>query len=475
MDGTAPERRRLPLRLIVVFSDVLMLVISTVLAIQLRQSGRYFGDEGNDVQQLVIPIAIGLVPVWIAFFAAGGAYQRYWLGSGLDEFKRVFNLSLVVAAGLGITAYLFSYPLSRGFYVLLFLISLPLLILGRWISRRILHELMRRGINNTRVIVAGEASHISDLIESITRNSWLGYRPVGLLMRSFTSGEEPFGLPVLGRPGDAVDAIARVDADAVIFAEGSFTRAHDFNRLAVELEEVDAQTIVVPALTDISAARMRVRPVAGMPLVHVERPTTVRASKWGKRLFDIVGAAAAIFLTWPIMIGVAIAIKLDDGGPVIFRQERVGLKGRRFHCLKLRSMVVNAEELKAQLMARNEADGALFKMEKDPRITRVGHVIRRFSLDEFPQFINVLRGDMSLVGPRPALPSEVETYKQHVLRRLDVRPGITGLWQVSGRSDLDWEETVRLDLYYVDNWSMLQDILILFRTVKVVLTGSGAY
>ncbi len=456
--------------------DLVLLVIVTFTAIYLRQAVPGFRNEGRDVDQLVAPIAAGLIPAWLALFALAGTYERRWLGSGPQEFKRVLNMSLLVAALLGVTAYLFDYPLSRGFFIFLFSIGIPLLLLGRWVMRRVLHVALSSGKFNTRVLVAGEQSHVDDLLRVIERNRWLGYRPVGLLMRNHEQGmEAPGGLPVLGTPRDAVTAIEASQADAVVFAEGSFSRAHDFNRLARALEDVDAQTIVVPALTDISASRMTVRPVAGIPLVHVERPTAARATAWTKRVFDIFGASVAILLSWPIMLAVALAIKLDDGGPILFRQVRVGTKGKEFECLKFRSMVVNAEELKAELMAKNEADGALFKMEDDPRITRVGGFIRRYSLDEFPQFFNVLFGDMSLVGPRPALPSEVQTYKSHVLRRLDVRPGITGLWQVSGRSDLDWDETVRLDLYYVDNWSMLQDIAILLRTVRVVLLGSGAY
>ncbi len=464
-----------PPSLWLIFVDAALIGIAAVAAIALRRNARGFPSEGSDVEWLVTPIALLLIPAWLLALALAGAYERRWLGSGPQEFKRILNTSLVIAAGLGVGAYLFAYPLSRGFYVFLFALGIPLLLLGRWTMRRVLHAALRSGRYNTTVLVAGEAGHIDDLLKVIDRNRWLGYRPIGLLMRSPGADGIPAGLPVYGKPGDAVAAIEASGAEAVIFAEGSFSRAHDFNRLARSLELKDAQTIVVPALTDIASSRMTVRPVAGIPLVHVERPTAARATAWTKRAFDIIGATGAILISWPMMLVVAIAIKLDDGGPVLFRQTRVGTKGKEFECLKFRSMVVNAEALKAELLAQNEADGALFKMEHDPRSTRVGRVIRRYSLDEFPQFFNVLLGDMSLVGPRPALPTEVETYKAHVLRRLDVRPGITGLWQVSGRSDLDWDETVRLDLYYVDNWSLLQDIVILLRTIRVVIVGAGAY
>jgi exopolysaccharide biosynthesis polyprenyl glycosylphosphotransferase len=233
--------------------------------------------------------------------------------------------------------------------------------------------------------------------------------------------------------------------------------------------------IVVPALTDISAQRLDVRPVAGLPLVDVDRPQAIAAARWIKRTYDAIGSALLLLLAAPVMGLVALAIKLEDGGPVLFRQTRVGRKGQLFECLKFRSMVLDAEARLAELAAANEGSGPLFKMTHDPRITKVGRFIRRFSLDELPQLWNALRGDMSLVGPRPALPTEVAQYDSDTRRRLDVRPGLTGLWQVSGRSNLSWDDTVRLDLYYVDNWSMIQDLMILARTAKAIVGSAGAY
>ena len=233
--------------------------------------------------------------------------------------------------------------------------------------------------------------------------------------------------------------------------------------------------IVVPALTEVSAQRLDVRPVAGLPLVDVDRPQAIEAARWVKRTYDILGSAILLLLAAPVMGLTALAIKLEDGGPVIFRQRRVGLKGEEFDCLKFRSMCIDAEARLAALAAQNEGAGPLFKLTHDPRITRVGRFIRRFSLDELPQLWNALRGDMSLVGPRPALPTEVAQYDSDTRRRLDVRPGLTGLWQVSGRSNLSWDDTVRLDLYYVDNWSMVQDLMILARTAKAVVGSAGAY
>jgi exopolysaccharide biosynthesis polyprenyl glycosylphosphotransferase len=218
------------------------------------------------------------------------------------------------------------------------------------------------------------------------------------------------------------------------------------------------------------------RPVGGLPLVHIEPPQSLGASRGLKRAFDAIGAALGLVILGPFMLAVAVAIRLQDGGPILFRQIRVGRDGQLFECLKFRSMVVDAEaRLSAVTHLNQNADGVLFKAQQDPRITRVGRFIRRYSIDELPQLINVIGGDMSLVGPRPALPAEVRRYSADVQRRLHVRPGMTGLWQVSGRSDLSWDDTVRLDLYYVDNWSIVQDLSIVMKTVRAVFSSAGAY
>jgi exopolysaccharide biosynthesis polyprenyl glycosylphosphotransferase len=232
---------------------------------------------------------------------------------------------------------------------------------------------------------------------------------------------------------------------------------------------------VAPSVTDVAGDRIRVRPVGGLPLMHIEPPTAIEASRWGKRLFDVAGSLCLLLAFAPVFLVATLRVRLHDGGPVLFRQNRIGRDGRTFSCLKFRSMVLDAEERLAALHAQQGYENGLFKMENDPRITKPGQWLRRFSLDELPQLVNVLRGDMSLVGPRPPLPLEVERYEEDTHRRLRVRPGMTGLWQVSGRSDLSWSEAVRLDLYYVANWSMLQDLSILSKTFGAVFGTRGAY
>ncbi|WP_028700463.1 sugar transferase [Acidipropionibacterium acidipropionici] len=454
--------------------DLALITVSTVGALLVR-SHLHIPGLHDDVaaEHLLTPIAIVIIPVWFIAIAASGSYQRKHLGAGTLEYRRVLNASLLTAGLLGISAYLLQYPMSRVFYFLMFTVGIPLVLAGRYMMRRHLHHARVAGRFRRRVLIAGDYRHIEDLVDILGRERWLGYDVIGVLSADPSPRPEDLSVPTVGDPGHVLEAVHISGADAVIFTEGAYARGGDFNRLARQLESDSAELIVVPTLTDIASSRMTIRPVGGIPLVHIDKPQAERATTWLKRSFDVVGSLLLIICSAPILAAVAIAIKLEDGGPVIFKQRRVGMKGEIFECLKLRSMVTNAEEIRAQLMSDNA--GVLFKMADDPRITRVGGFIRRFSIDEMPQFFNVLRGDMSLVGPRPALENEVSQYKSHVRRRLDVRPGITGLWQVSGRSDLPWDDAVRLDLYYVDNWSMLEDLSILKRTVKAVFTSSGAY
>jgi exopolysaccharide biosynthesis polyprenyl glycosylphosphotransferase len=427
-----------------------------------------FGPEGAVWAYYAIPGA------WMALLAACGAYSLHHLQTGMIEYQRVALGSGLFAGAIGIGCYLAMYDLSRGFFVLLFAIGIPALLLGRLTRRRSLKRLRAKGLFQTSVLVAGSPSHIDEVARVLRREKWLGYQVVGGVT-SAAIEETAAGLPILGKVSDVVDLVTDSSIDTVIFAEGSFPDSQHFKRMAWELEDLDTQMIVAPALTDISSERLRSRPVAGLPLVYVERPQAVAASRWGKRAFDLIGSGLLLLAAAPIIAAVAIAVKLEDRGPVFFKQTRVGRRGEEFQCLKVRSMVVDAEARKAALEAQNEGAGVLFKMARDPRITKVGGFIRRFSIDELPQLWNVFRGDMSLVGPRPALPKEVAQYDSDTVRRLDVRPGLTGLWQVSGRSNLPWDETVRLDVYYVDNWSIMQDLTILARTAGAVLGSSGAY
>jgi exopolysaccharide biosynthesis polyprenyl glycosylphosphotransferase len=282
------------------------------------------------------------------------------------------------------------------------------------------------------------------------------------------------GVPVVGDLDGVAEAARAGDHRVVAVCPTPGWTSRRLHQLAWNLEDVTAELVVDPGLMEVAGPRLHVDPVDGLPLLRLTRPTFTGVPWVAKHVVDRLGSALLLILVAPLMLGLAIAIKLD-GGPVFFRQTRVGRHGREFTMLKFRSMVVDAEQRLADLLAANEGAGPLFKMKQDPRITRAGAFLRRYSLDELPQLVNVLTGAMSLVGPRPPLPTEVATYGRDAQRRLLVKPGLTGLWQISGRSDLSWDESVRLDLRYVENWNLALDALILWRTLGAVMASRGAY
>jgi exopolysaccharide biosynthesis polyprenyl glycosylphosphotransferase len=274
---------------------------------------------------------------------------------------------------------------------------------------------------------------------------------------------------------DVVDAVSRSGADTVAVLSSSELDSVALRQIAWGLEKTGTDLCVAPALLDVAGPRTTIRPIAGLTLLHVDHPQLSGPRQVLKDLFDRTAAGAALVFLSPLMFAIGAAIKLSDSGPALFTQTRVGKDGRLFKIYKFRTMVVDAEKRMAELRALNDNDGAKFKMRRDPRVTAVGAQLRKWSLDELPQLFNVLLGEMSLVGPRPALPDETARYAAHVHRRQAVRPGLTGLWQVSGRSDLSWEESVRLDLRYVENWSFALDLQILWKTFSVIFRGAGAY
>lgn len=451
--------------------DFMILIVTTVVAMFGRRFLPIFTTGRLEVW--AVPVSIATIIFWLAMLGAFSSYRAANLGTGVAEYKQIWKASITVALVLALLAFLFQYPLSRGYYAILMVLGFPMLISGRFLMRKLVHAIRRRGGLVTPTLVVGHANNAEDVIKVLRREPWLGYDVVGVVTPEMEATS--FDVPLLGKPEDIVDTAIKTNVSAVIFTEGAFPTAADFRRMAWQLEDKRLDMVIVPALTDISAERLEIRPVAGLPLVHVAKPQALEASRWIKRVFDAVGSTLLILMAAPIIGLVAAAIKLEDGGPVFFKQLRTGRRGKPFYCYKFRSMCVDAEAKLAALADQNEGNGVLFKMSEDPRITKVGKFIRRFSIDEVPQFFNVLLGDMSLIGPRPALPSEVAQYDDDAMRRLQVRPGMSGLWQVSGRSDLSWEETVRLDLYYVDNWSFLQDMNILLRTFGAVVRSRGAY
>ncbi len=460
-----------------VVTDLVVVSLVTVLATVGRMRLPFF-DEVGDVDNLVAIVGVPIVLGWIIFIALHGAYSPHVMGAGTTEYKLVVRATMVAAGATGVVCYLAKFQFSRGFFFLLIILGTPALLLGRFVLRRVVYVLRRRGYLVHRVIVAGSAAQVDEVARVLDRERWLGYHVIGAVLPAAEAAEcTPRGVPVLGSTARTAAIVTDSDCDIVLFAGGAVTSAQQMRRAAWELAETSVQIMLVPSLTDVAGDRVRVRPAAGLQLMELEGPRAQNATRVSKRTFDLVGAAVLLVLASPLLIATAIAIKVHDGGAVLFRQQRVGRNGDLFDCYKFRSMVMGADGMLDTVAASNkhEEGHLLFKAEHDPRVTRPGRLIRRFSLDEMPQFLNVLRGEMSLVGPRPPLPGEVERYSDDVRRRLAVRPGMTGLWQVSGRSDLSWEDSVRLDLYYVDNWSIVQDLAILARTMLAVVSSRGAY
>ena len=474
---TEPRGRVRPTDVLPVTAALLDLAVVT-LTVLLASAGRdstLIFDESADVIRLSVSGPL-IVLGWVAVIALRGGYQSDVFGAGSEEYARVASASALTAAVVGIGSYLAKYPLSRGFFVLAFVIGVPLLLLGRWALRGGVQRARRQGRLRERILIVGTVEHIDEIAAVLVRESWLGYDVIGALTpatdpRTVT----PAGIPVLANTSDVTEVATETSPELVLFAGGGTSSASEMRQIIWSLEEARVHVVVAPSVTDVARERVRVRPVAGLPLVHVDKPRTERALRLAKRSFDIAGASVLLVLALPLLVLAVVRVRRHDSGPVLFRQPRVGRGGATFDCLKFRTMATDAADHHLALVTEHGGPAGMFKLKDDPRVTVPGRWLRRYSIDELPQLWNVLRGEMSLVGPRPPLPHEAETYSPAASRRLRVRPGITGLWQVSGRSDLSWAETVRLDLYYVDNWSMLQDLSILLKTVRAVLRAEGAY
>jgi exopolysaccharide biosynthesis polyprenyl glycosylphosphotransferase len=413
--------------------------------------------------------------LWCVSGALAGGYSARIFGAGSDEFRRVLNGGVGLAAAVAIASYALKIDLARGYVVIALPSSAALDLAARYRLRKRLHRLRSMGSCMQRAVAVGHAPAVADLIATLRREKYNGLSVVGACLAGRSMLNEIAGVPVFGGLDTVSAAVKQFGADTVAVLACPEMSGIRLRELAWELEETGTDLCVAPALIDVAGPRTTIRPVAGLPLLQLDHPELAGGKQVIKAVFDKLAAGLALVLLAPVFVVLAIAIRLDDHGPVFFMQTRVGRDGQTFRLFKFRTMVVDAEQRKIQLEALNEGAGALFKMRKDPRVTKVGATLRRWSLDELPQLINVVIGDMSLVGPRPALPMEVARYGDHMRRRLVVKPGITGLWQVSGRSGLSWEEAFRLDLRYVDNWSIMLDLQILWKTFSAVTGGSGAY
>jgi exopolysaccharide biosynthesis polyprenyl glycosylphosphotransferase len=452
-----------------VAADSICGLAAGLLAFQVRFDSAPGGATPYLILSLLLPV------LWVISVRLAGGYDSRFIGVGTDEFRRVLNAGICLTACVAIVSYATKTELARG-YVVIALPSLTVLdLLARLTLRRRLHKLRALGSCMRKVVVVGHADVVTDLAAMLRRETYHGLSVVAACVAGVARHDEIDSIPVMGGLDNVADAVERYDADTVAVLSCPEMSGVMLRDLAWELEKTGTDLCVAPALLDVAGPRTTIRPVAGLPLLHMDHPEFTGIRRVVKAAFDRAMAGAALLLLSPLFLVIITIIRLADHGPGLFRQTRVGRDGRAFTVYKFRTMVVDAEERKSHLAALNDSDGVLFKMRRDPRVTAVGVWLRRWSLDELPQLINVLIGDMSMVGPRPALPQEAALYGDHVRRRLAVKPGITGLWQVNGRSDLSWDESVRLDLRYVENWSFVLDLQILWKTASAVLRGSGAY
>jgi exopolysaccharide biosynthesis polyprenyl glycosylphosphotransferase len=451
----------------VALADLGCAVVGVFMAAQIR--------FGSNVTSTYLALSLALPVLWIGALWLAGAYDVRFIGTGSDEYRKVLNAGVSLTAAVAIFSYAVNLQVSRT-YVVIALPSITLFdLVARYAMRKRLHWQRGHGKCLHSVLAVGHELAVADLVTELNRDKYHGLTVIGACVARPGVNDEVAGVRVYGGLDDVTAAVKAFGIDTVAVTACPEMNGIKLRSLAWELEKTGTDLCVSPALLDVAGPRTTIRQTAGLTLLHVDHPQMSGFRLVLKGLFDRCAAAAALIVLAPVMSAIAAAIWLHDRGPVLFTQLRVGRDGHEFRIYKFRTMVVDAEQRKQELLADNDSDGVLFKIRKDPRVTAVGAHLRHWSLDELPQLFNIFLGDMSLVGPRPALPEEADKYAAHVRRRLVVKPGLTGLWQVSGRSDLSWEESVRLDLRYVENWSFALDLQILWKTTSVLVRRSGAY
>jgi exopolysaccharide biosynthesis polyprenyl glycosylphosphotransferase len=463
-------------RRLLVALDATILVVAGLVGVMAR-----FGPTGPEHAVRGIDYVLGsllLVPVWLATLAVSRCYETRFLGNGSEEFRRVANASFRVAALVVFVFFMTKTEVSRGFLGVALTAGLVGLVAGRYGARVWLHRQRRIGRCLHRVVVVGSAEQALEMTTLLQSEPLAGLQVVGACVAGDSSRYSAASqVPVLGSLVDVLPVLERFGADGVVVAKGPGITVDDLRQLSYRLEGTGIDLLVSPRLMNVTGSRISWRSIVGVPLLHVDEPELDGARRLVKATFDRVLGLVLLAVAACVVLPMAVAIRLTSEGPAFFRQERVGRSGETFRMWKLRTMHVDAESRRGSVATLDvhAGDGVLFKALEDPRITPLGRMLRRYSIDELPQLVNVVLGHMSLVGPRPPLPDEVARYDGRVRRRLLVKPGMTGLWQVSGRSDLAWEDSVRLDLHYVENWSLGLDVAIICKTVIAVLRPRGAY
>jgi exopolysaccharide biosynthesis polyprenyl glycosylphosphotransferase len=472
-------------RVRVVLTDTIAVVAAVIFA-SIGRFGLPFGDNSHAGKgwAVVAIYSVGLAVVWLAALDFAQSRDLSLAGIGGEEYRRVMTATAWVFGIIAAGGLLLNEQMARGYLLIALPVGLLGLFIGRHLLRRNVAKKRTRGEFTNHVVVLGKPDSIVSLCNSLDRSKFAGYKVIGACVPNH-DGEIGDALetsagqvPVLGNESCVEEALRLTCADALAVAAVEQLGHEHMRRLAWRLDLLGVDMIVMPGMTDIAGPRLKVRPIDNLPLFHIARPRHDSSpSRYGKRIFDLAFASVALVLLIPVFIAVALAIKLDDRGPVFFRQERPGLHGRPFRILKFRTMSVDPDTSKdSEPAAVGPLDAIFFhKSASDSRVTRVGRFLRKTSIDELPQVFNVLAGSMSMVGPRPLIPGEGQSVDHYIERRSLVKPGITGLWQISGRSGVSAEERIRLDHSYIDNWSFLQDLVIVLRTARAVLKGRGAY
>lgn len=414
-----------------------------------------------------------LIVAWMWALSFVDSRDHRVIGTGNSEYVRVASASFRLFGVIAIIAFLTQVDVARGYLLIALPLGIAMLVLERWLWRQwlIAHRMM--GGYSARVLLVGSEASVAQLARELSRAKHSGYEVVGACVPTGKVADILSGtsIPIMGNVNAIDRAIAATSADTVAVTSTDELPPDKVKQISWSLEAGRQHLVLAPSIIDVAGPRIHTRPVAGLPLIHVETPKFSRGQRFAKRTMDLLISLVGLMVISPLLAGLAIAVRFSGPGPVLFRQMRIGHRGREFEMLKFRSMVTNAEELLPSLLSQRDAGNEiLFKMTHDPRVTPIGRFMRRYSLDELPQLFNVIVGNMSLVGPRPPLPREVERYAEHVHRRFLMKPGITGAWQVGGRSTLSWEDSVRLDLAYVENWSLLGDVAILTKTAKAALS-----
>ncbi|MGO4784638.1 sugar transferase [Cryobacterium sp. W22_MBD10_FK3] len=465
-----------------VITDLLVL-IWVVFGVQIAWFGFETADvafrgSASDLGVSYTTVSVLVIAGWLAFLQVFGTRESRVLGTGPDEYKLIMSASMRLFGLLAIAAFLLHIDVARGYILLAFPFGTVVLVFSRWIWRQWLCAKRLDGEFVSRVLLVGSQTSTLHLARELGRQPAAGYLVVGACIpggfdNSSLPGTE---IPVFSDIDELQAAMSSVNADTVIVTSSDELSPDRIRSISWGLEPGRQHLVVAPSLTDIGGPRIHTRPVSGLPLIHVEMPRYEGRKQFTKRAFDVLGSSVLLLALSPLICLIGLIVKFTSQGPVLYRQERIGMNGEPFNMLKFRSMTVNADEQLAGLLeVQGTLDSPLFKVRNDPRLTKIGGFLRKYSLDELLQLLNVLKGDMSLVGPRPQREGEVALYDTSAHRRLFVKPGMSGLWQVSGRSNLSWEDSIRLDLYYVENWSLAGDLVILWRTIRAVVSPAGAY